>query len=165
MIHVFKARENTSKRIKTYERIHNFSIIPLPVPTSLSSRCSSFPAESCLSKDSCDWLLYYFSDKRIIFIGYFIHCSCCCGDWLHQTSKWFPEAFCNLVAKSSCCYFRILAVMFSRQSSRPYTVGSFQAKLALFEQFIQEFTYVDEELNPEERQQILQARLTNGKFV
>ncbi|KAK2567438.1 WD repeat-containing protein 64 [Acropora cervicornis] len=48
--------------------------------------------------------------------------------------------------------------MFSRQSSRPYTVGSFQAKLALFEQFIQEFTYVDEELNPEERQQILQAR-------
>ncbi|XP_044163661.1 WD repeat-containing protein 64 isoform X2 [Acropora millepora] len=52
--------------------------------------------------------------------------------------------------------------MFSRQSSRPYTVGSFQAKLALFEQFIQEFTYVDEELNPEERQQILQARLTNG---
>lgn len=52
--------------------------------------------------------------------------------------------------------------MLSRQSSRPYTVGSFQAKLALFEQFIQEFTYVDEELNPEERQQILQARLTNG---
>ena len=37
-------------------------------------------------------------------------------------------------------------------------------KLTLFEQFIQEFTYVDEELNPEERQQILQARLTNGKF-
>lgn len=35
-------------------------------------------------------------------------------------------------------------------------------KLALFEQFIEEFTYVDEELNPEERQQILQARLTNG---
>lgn len=38
-------------------------------------------------------------------------------------------------------------------------------KLALFEQFIQEFTYVDEELNPEERQQILQARLTNGKCI
>lgn len=38
-------------------------------------------------------------------------------------------------------------------------------KLALFEQFIQEFTYVDEELNPEERQQILQARLTNGKYI
>lgn len=52
--------------------------------------------------------------------------------------------------------------MLSRQSSRPYTVGSFRMKLALFEQFIQEFTYVDEELNPEERQQILQARLTNG---
>ena len=56
--------------------------------------------------------------------------------------------------------------MFSRQiSSRPYTVGSFRMKLTLFEQFIQEFTYVDEELNPEERQQILQARLTNGKFL
>lgn len=53
--------------------------------------------------------------------------------------------------------------MFSRQSSRPYTVGSFRMKLALFEEFIAEFTYVDEELNPEERQQILQARLTNGK--
>ncbi|KAM7448945.1 WD repeat-containing protein 64 [Porites harrisoni] len=52
--------------------------------------------------------------------------------------------------------------MFSRQSSRPYTVGSFRMKLALFEEFIAEFTYVDEELNPEERQQILQARLTNG---
>ena len=38
-------------------------------------------------------------------------------------------------------------------------------KLALFEQFIEEFTYVDEELNPEERQQILQARLTNGKLL
>lgn len=38
-------------------------------------------------------------------------------------------------------------------------------KLALFEQFIEEFTYVDEELNPEERQQILQARLTNGKYL
>lgn len=37
-------------------------------------------------------------------------------------------------------------------------------KLALFEQFIEEFTYVDEELNPEERQQILQARLTNGSY-
>lgn len=35
-------------------------------------------------------------------------------------------------------------------------------KLTLFEKFIEEFTYVDEELNPEERQQILQARLTNG---
>lgn len=53
--------------------------------------------------------------------------------------------------------------MFSRQSSRPYTVGSFRMKLTLFEEFIAEFTYVDEELNPEERQQILQARLTNGK--
>jgi len=38
-------------------------------------------------------------------------------------------------------------------------------KLALFEQFIQEFTYVDEELNPEERQQILQTRLTNGEEI
>lgn len=55
--------------------------------------------------------------------------------------------------------------MLSRQSSRPYTVGSFRMKLALFEQFIQEFTYVDEELNPEERQQILQTRLTNGEVV
>jgi len=55
--------------------------------------------------------------------------------------------------------------MLSRQSSRPYTVGSFRMKLALFKQFIQEFTYVDEELNPEERQQILQARLTNGKSI
>lgn len=55
--------------------------------------------------------------------------------------------------------------MLSRQSSRPYTVGSFRMKLALFEQFIQEFTYVDEELNPEERQQILQTRLTNGEVA
>ena len=55
--------------------------------------------------------------------------------------------------------------MLSRQSSRPYTVGSFRMKLTLFEQFIQEFTYVDEELNPEERQQILQARLTNGRYM
>lgn len=55
--------------------------------------------------------------------------------------------------------------MLSRQISRPYTVGSFRMKLALFEQFIQEFTYVDEELNPEERQQILQTRLTNGEVV
>lgn len=54
--------------------------------------------------------------------------------------------------------------MLSSQSSRPYTVGSFRMKLALFEQFIEEFTYVDEELNPEERQQILQARLTNGSY-
>ena len=54
--------------------------------------------------------------------------------------------------------------MLSSQSSRPYTVGSFRMKLALFEQFIEEFTYVDEELNPEERQQILQARLTNGSL-
>ena len=49
-------------------------------------------------------------------------------------------------------------------SSRPYTHGSFQLKLELFEQFIKDFTYVDEELNPEERRQILQDRLTNGEM-
>ena len=47
-------------------------------------------------------------------------------------------------------------------SSRPYTRGSFQLKLAQFEKFIKDFTYVDEELNPEERRQILQDRLANG---
>lgn len=53
--------------------------------------------------------------------------------------------------------------MIQRQnSSRPYTSGSFKTKLQLFDQFIKEFTYVDEELNPEERRQILQDRLTNG---
>jgi len=53
--------------------------------------------------------------------------------------------------------------MMQRQnSSRPYTSGSFKTKLQLFDQFIKEFTYVDEELNPEERRQILQDRLTNG---
>ncbi|XP_048586234.1 WD repeat-containing protein 64-like isoform X2 [Nematostella vectensis] len=53
--------------------------------------------------------------------------------------------------------------MLSRQnSSRPYTSGSFRTKLELFDKFIKEFTYVDEELNPEERRQILQDRLTNG---
>lgn len=53
--------------------------------------------------------------------------------------------------------------MLQRQnSSRPYTSGSFKTKLQLFDQFIKEFTYVDEELNPEERRQILQDRLTNG---
>lgn len=56
--------------------------------------------------------------------------------------------------------------MIPRQnSSRPYTSGSFRTKLELFEKFITEFTYVDEELNPEERRQILQARLTNGTVM
>ena len=49
-----------------------------------------------------------------------------------------------------------------KTSSRPYTVGSFGRKLELFERFIEEFTHVDEELNPEERRLELQERLTNG---
>jgi hypothetical protein len=52
-----------------------------------------------------------------------------------------------------------------KTSSRPYTVGSFGRKLELFERFIEEFTHVDEELNPEERRLELQERLTNGMIV
>ena len=49
-----------------------------------------------------------------------------------------------------------------KTSSRPFTVGSFGRKLELFDRFIEEFTHVDEELNPEERRLELQERLTNG---
>jgi hypothetical protein len=52
-----------------------------------------------------------------------------------------------------------------KTSSRPYTVGSFGRKLELFARFIEEFTHVDEELNPEERRLELQERLTNGMLA
>jgi len=45
---------------------------------------------------------------------------------------------------------------------RQYSSKGFKAKLAKFYQFIKDFTYIDEELNPEERQQLLQSRFTNG---
>lgn len=103
--------------------------------------------------------------------------SCCCGNEAIElrfvarvlkcfTQNEFIEAVLLWIQrdKNSDSWSNCAEEMFSRQSSRPYTVGSFRMKLTLFEQFIQEFTYVDEELNPEERQQILQARLTNGKF-
>ena len=47
---------------------------------------------------------------------------------------------------------------------RPYTRGSFEDKLTQFYNFIEEFTYIDEELNPEERQQLLRSRFQNGKW-
>ena len=46
---------------------------------------------------------------------------------------------------------------------RQYSSKGFKAKLAKFYQFIKDFTYIDEELNPEERQQLLQSRFTNGE--
>lgn len=56
-----------------------------------------------------------------------------------------------------------MSIFMERQSSsRPYTVGSFGRKLKLFQTYIEEFTHVDEELNPEERRIELQERLTNG---
>ena len=127
-----------------------------------------------LCKRSCDWLFRSSYDKRIISIGCWSLVPCCCGNvsffglWSGAKMLYTKEYLDAVVLRgqrnnnnNSWNYWA--EKMFSRQSSRPYTVGSFRMKLALFEEFIAEFTYVDEELNPEERQQILQARLTNGK--
>ena len=46
---------------------------------------------------------------------------------------------------------------------KQYSSEVFQEKLGKFYQFINDFTYIDEELNPEERQQLLQSRFTNGE--
>ncbi|XP_065068565.1 WD repeat-containing protein 64-like [Rhopilema esculentum] len=45
---------------------------------------------------------------------------------------------------------------------KQYSSEVFKEKLGKFYQFINDFTYIDEELNPEERQQLLQSRFTNG---
>lgn len=47
---------------------------------------------------------------------------------------------------------------------RQYSNDGFGEKLAHFYQFIKDFTYIDEELNPEERAQLLQSRFTNGEM-
>lgn len=46
---------------------------------------------------------------------------------------------------------------------RLYTSDGFKDKLAQFYKFIEDFTYIDDDLNPEERQQLLQSRFTNGE--
>ena len=46
---------------------------------------------------------------------------------------------------------------------RQYSSEGFRVKLGQFYKFIEDFTYIDEELNPEERQQLLQSRFTNGE--
>lgn len=102
MIHVFKARKSTSKWLKDTKNsqfFHHFTACSDIFFTALRlfSRRIQSP-----SKGMCDWLLYYFSDKTIIFIGYFIRCSCCCGDWLQKTSKWFPKAFVKQLLLFSC---------------------------------------------------------------
>eukprot|EP00794_Sanderia_malayensis_P020031 gene20031-21995_t len=52
---------------------------------------------------------------------------------------------------------------FKREATfRQYTTEEFRDKIEEFYQFIEDFTYIDEELNPEERQQLLQSRFTNG---
>ena len=52
---------------------------------------------------------------------------------------------------------------YKREASfRQYTNEGFKDKLEQFYKFIEDFTYIDEELNPEEREQLLQSRFTNG---